>query len=279
MVRSAQGERGAVPAWLLLVLAAVAGGAVVGAALGVSGVVDIVAEPATISAAADRASYYDCPAGSVLGALHRGDRVFLTGRDESGAWVEVRSPRHLDERVWVRAAHVEADAAVELQVRSCQVPVVVAVETTTTSSTVVVDTTTTSTTVADTTTTVPAAPSVGSVSATNNPIWEGYFSDTDNCTGAPGQPIRSSISAVVTAPAGVQGVVLLWSVGAESGSSQMSLSSGAYRGTLGPFDAENPDVVPQGQSLAIAVTVRVTDDLGRTATSQRTVTLNDCTFG
>lgn len=277
MVGMAQGERGAVPAWLVLVLAALAGGGLIGVALGASGAIDLIGEPVAVAPATASASYYDCPAGTSLGLLHRGDRVFLTGRDGSGDWIEVRSPRHLDDRVWMRAAHVEADAVVDLQVRSCRVSAVAIVETTTTS--VVVDTTTTSTTVADTTTTVPAAPSVGSVSATNNPIWEGYFSDTDNCTGAPGQPIRSSISAVVTAPAGVQSVVLLWSVGAESGSSQMSLSSGAYRGTLGPFDAENPDVVPQGQSLAIAVTVRVTDDLGRTATSQRTVTLNDCTFG
>jgi hypothetical protein len=269
--------------WLLLVLAALGGGAVIGAALGASGTIDLLAESAAVSPGADGASYYECPAGLSLGTLYRGDRVYLTGRDDSGEWVEVRSPRHLDDRVWLRAAHVEADAAVALQVRSCQVPVVAIVDTTTTSSTVAADTTTstTSTTVADTTTTtVPAAPTVGAVSATNDPMWEGYVLDVEFCSAfGAGYPIRTQVAASVTAPAGVQSVTLLWSFGIHSGSIPMSLSSGQYGATLGPFAAEDPTGVPYTQSLPITVTVRVTDALGRTATAGRTVTLNDCTFG
>ena len=69
-----------------------------------------------------------------------------------------------------------------------------------------------------------------------------------------------------------------WQVGNLSGSSPMSLSGGQYQASLGPFDAENPNVVPVG-SLPISITVTVVDGLGRSAAAQTSVTLNDCTFG
>jgi hypothetical protein len=74
-------------------------------------------------------------------------------------------------------------------------------------------------------------------------------------------------------------VTLLWSVGGESGSIPMALSSGQYRATLGPFDAEDPNVVPLDGSLPVTLTVRVTDSDGRIATRQIQITLQDCTFG
>ena len=49
---------------------------------------------------------------------------------------------------------------------------------------------------------------------------------------------------------------------------------------LGPFDANDPgSVVPQGEFRTIAITVLVTDTLGRSDSGKTSVTLNDCTFG
>jgi hypothetical protein len=273
-------DDGALSPFVALVLGAAAAGLVLGLALGFTGAVSLVGEPQTIAAAAT-APYGDCPASDPAGVFHRGDRVLATARSEDAAWVQVRSPRSTDERVWIRSADLEPDADLSgLPVLPCGVAVEVITETTTTTS----STSTTSTTVLDTTTTTLAAttttlppPAVTTVTVTNNPIWEGYNGE-DFCLGGPGQPTRTVVSASVTAAAGVQSVTLLWSVGGESGSIAMTLSSGQYRATLGPFDAENPDGVPQDQSLPITVTVRVVDDLDRTATKQTTVTLEDCTF-
>ena len=106
------------------VLIAVAVGAVVvsvavGAALGASGTVDLVGEPSTV-VPMDAVSFRICPAGAEVGQLHRGDRIYLTGVDESGGWVELRSPQNLDERVWMQTAYVTADDTLDdLPVVSC----------------------------------------------------------------------------------------------------------------------------------------------------------------
>jgi len=72
-----------------------------------------------------------------------------------------------------------------------------------------------------------------------------------------------------------------WSVGSVSGNTAMTLSGGSYGATLGKFSAEDPSPVPsgEGQTSPITVTVKVTDNQGRVATSGTTVTLKDCTFG
>lgn len=272
-----RGDDGAISPMLALLAAAVGGGLVVGVALGVAGVIDLVPDPVPAAVAAS-APYFDCPDGSAAGTVHRGDRIYLTGRDVSGAWVEFRSPENVGARAWLRAGDVLPDGdASGLDERTCLVTVVAVGETDTT-TTIGPPDTVPSTTVPDTTTTTAGAPSVGTVSASENPIWEAYPSDTENCLGGPGQPIRTTISAPVTAPAGVQSVTLLWSVNGVSGSATMGLSGASYRATLGPFGAEDPDVVPQDQTATVTVTVRVTDTQGRTATAARTVTLRDCTF-
>jgi hypothetical protein len=261
--------------------AALGSGLAVGTVLAATGTLDVTSDSAPL-AAYDEASYFDCPGGAPLDVFVRGDRVFLTGRDASGGWVEVRDPFAASGRVWMRAVHVTPDAVVDLPVVSCELPI----ETTTTTTTATTETTgttaspdTTGTT--GTTGTTAALPSVGTISASVDPIWEGYTADEGpgTCTSLPGQPIKSVIAAAVFAPAGVQGVVMEWSVGGVSGSASMTESGGSYRATLGRFDAESPNVVPQGGTATITVTVRVTDALGRVATGGRTVTLKDCTFG
>ena len=293
----ARGDRGAVPVATLAIALAIAGGLVVGSILGFTGALDLFGESDTIASAA-AAPYYGCPGdASSAGVLHRGDRVFATGRTQDAAWIQVRSPRSSDARVWLAANDLDPDAdLLPLPVLPCAVVVEVSVETTTTvpgdtttTTTVPGDTTTTSvadttTTVAATTTTVAvttttlAPPSVGQVSESHDPIWESY-AGFDDCNGVPSQFNTSVISATITAPAGVQSVTMFWSVGDQNGSKPMTLNGGMYRATLGPFQAEEPSVVPPNQSLPITVAVSVTDSLGRVATRQTTVTLNDCTFG
>lgn len=245
----------------------VAGGAV-GVMLQRSGTVDPLGEDTQVAAYAE-ASYFDCPAGSAQGVFVRGDRVYLVGRDDSGGWVQVRSPRNLNDRVWIPADQVSPDAVVDLPVESC-------------STEVTVEVVTDSTSVTETTATTapgPAGPSVGSVKASPGSIAEGYAADTSTCA-ATGEPIRSTVTATVNAPGGVQSVVMSWSVGSVSGSTAMSLSGGSYRATLGKFSADAPSPVPSGEgnTLPITVTVKVTDNQGRTATRGTTVTLKDCTF-
>ncbi len=288
---SDRGEAGNIIAMLLG--GAAAGGLLLGALLGLFGGLDLVGEPARVASAAT-ASYYDCPDGDPLGTVTRGDRVFITARDESGAWVQVRSPRAVSARAWMRSIHVLPDSAIDdFPVLSCAVPVtaVVALPTTTVAETTTTteapeETTTTSTsstttTSTTTTTTTVALPSVGGVSANPAPIWETYFVNFGQltCNLNPGQPSQSTVSASVSAAAGVQSVTMSWQVDGVSGSTAMSQSGGQWQATLGPFDAENPNVVPQNGSLPISVTVTVIDGLGRSTSGQTTVTLNDCTFG
>jgi hypothetical protein len=54
-------------------------------------------------------TYHACPEDRVAGELSRGDRIFLTGRTEDGAWVELRAPTDGDQRVWMPAAWVVPD--------------------------------------------------------------------------------------------------------------------------------------------------------------------------
>lgn len=92
---------------------------IAGYAAGASGTLDVLGE-GTVQAPFTAAPLYACPDGEPVADLHRGDRVFLTGRDDDGAWVELRSPFDGDDRMWLPAEHVAADDTVEdLPVRDC----------------------------------------------------------------------------------------------------------------------------------------------------------------
>ena len=89
-----------------------------------TGAVSLLGETGTVADAAN-ASYFDCPDGTAIGAFGRGDRVLITGRDDSGDWAEVRSPEAANARVWMRSRQVLADRdTTGLPVVGCNVPVV-----------------------------------------------------------------------------------------------------------------------------------------------------------
>lgn len=279
-----------------IITSAAIGGLVVGGALGFFTASD--PDPATL--ALDAVPVYLCPGEGEVGTLHRGDRILVTGR--SGDWLAVRNVRGSGERVFIRSAAIVPDSALDgLPEVDCDDAGTLAVattvttvvdettttteaggESTTTSSSSTTSTTSptsttsttagTTTTSSTTTTTTQPPPSVGSVSANPNPIWEEYTAGNYSCS----NPSESTISASVSAPAGVQSVTLLWTTNAHGSGSKAMSGSGTYTAVLGPFAAE---ATPNGGSDTVTVTVRVTDGLGRQASSQRTVTLNDCTLG
>jgi hypothetical protein len=120
-------------------------GLVVGGALGLTAL-----KPADDNAGigvtvdAQQYSLYDCPDGAPTGIAYPGDRVFVTGRDESGGWLEVRDPRNHGSTLWVPSAAVDPDEVIEVPVHDCTDEVeLIAVEATTTTE--VIDSTTTTT--------------------------------------------------------------------------------------------------------------------------------------
>jgi len=271
-------ERSDAGSALLSILGGAAGaGLLVGALLGSTGSVSLLSESETLAEPAI-ASYFDCPDGAALGTFGRGDRVLITGRDESGEWAEVRSPESSNSRVWMRSRQVLADGdTTGLPVVECNVPVDAVVGDIPVESTTTIPGQTT-TTIAATTTTVavppPTAvplPTVGPVSATPGAISEVYPGIDPICS-----PNESLIRATVTAAAGVKSVTLHWSINGSNFSKPMGFSNGTYVGVLGKFYNDSPNAVPQGESRQITVIVRVIDDLGRQAENQTTVTLNDC---
>ncbi len=96
----------------LLVGAIAIGGAVAGFAVERTGLVSPVSETSYV-AALDEVPYFECPEEGLLGDLHRGDRVFVTGRTIDGDWVEIRAPYDTQSRVWVAAGWLTPDSSLQ----------------------------------------------------------------------------------------------------------------------------------------------------------------------
>ncbi|MDZ7677512.1 MAG: hypothetical protein U5K29_03055 [Acidimicrobiales bacterium] len=106
---------------LLIGVAAAAATAagVAGLALGASGTVSFGGGPVGAAVAGDGVTYFACPNTGAVGELHDGDRVYLTGQDDSGDWVQVRSPLTSTSRVWIRGELVDPDEQIDLPVATC----------------------------------------------------------------------------------------------------------------------------------------------------------------
>jgi hypothetical protein len=169
----ARGERGAAPPAIVVCLGLLAGAAT-GFVLERAGVVDPLGEPAPVIVRIDRVTAFDCPEGTPVRVLARGDRVVATAQTDDGDWIEIRSPVDLDARVWVSRTAIEGDGGDTGIDRLPEAPCdhtgpsttttstsTTSTSTTTTSTTSTTSTTTTSTTVVATTstsTTQPNAP-------------------------------------------------------------------------------------------------------------------------
>lgn len=130
-----------------------AGALATGVALGVTDTVSVLPE-GTVETGDALAGLRPCPDLEPVATLTGGDRVFLTGRSEDGAWLQLRSPYDADDRLWIDAALVTGDEEVDgLPVASCgDVELVLTLPD---GSEVVVTTTTTTTPGETTTTTEP----------------------------------------------------------------------------------------------------------------------------
>lgn len=110
--------RSRTPWGLYGVVAAVA--LVIGAALGYT---LLAPQPETAGTAAVTAplGLYDCPNGAVVGEVSPGDRVFVTGRDESGEWRRIRDPHDSLTERWVPIAALRLDRTDQSSATDAQV--------------------------------------------------------------------------------------------------------------------------------------------------------------
>jgi hypothetical protein len=109
----------------ILIGLAIGGGAAVGAAgiaIGYSGAVSF-SRGVEASVTTGALAYYACPNLGAVGQFHSGDRVYVTGIDESGEWLQVRAPHDLDDRAWVQREYVDPDEDFEAPLATCNAEV------------------------------------------------------------------------------------------------------------------------------------------------------------
>jgi hypothetical protein len=260
------GNRGAVQLGAAGVVAAVIGlGVVVGVGLHAAG----VGGSSDLEVGLDAVDYASCPRGAVIGALHRGDRVLATARDESGEWLEVRDPRDLDARVWVIARFVAPDGDTKhLPVGGCAargaLTIGPAPPITTTPGLPGAPTTTTTAVVGGGTAggsapssspgaapgpaPVPAGdttlPSIGVSSASPAAIYD----KPGTCSVATTSVVRVPVSDDTA----VQSVTIAWHLFNRSGQATASFVNGQYQATVGPFDAPVGGVLPAFADLTVS---------------------------
>jgi hypothetical protein len=286
-------ERGAVPPMLSAVLAGLLGGATLGWAAQDADVLDLVGEPAPVELRRDRVDVVDCPDGTPVASLARGDRVLAIGRSDDGAWLEIRSPVDLDSGAWVPtevlAGDVDRLELARLPVEACELgplpTTTLPPETTTSSST----TSTSSTTTSTTTTTIPettlppttlpptttTAPNTGptitgfTITAPGSLNPNAYVHEVPD---APGQ-IGACASVVqvrfsVTDPQGVGQVTFQWSTGTGGAIATQPVTAGPNGEFTATFEFPQT-AVPSEQvppSRTPTFTMTAVDGLGASTT-------------
>jgi hypothetical protein len=283
--------------WIAVATLGVAVGA--GAALGGTGAVDLSDEERFAELLPGEATYHLCPDDVSLGVFHGGDRVYVTGRDGSGAWVEVRAPEDLSARVWVRVQELDPDASLDgLPVVDCAFATGASPSTTSGATTpgtgepsttgppgTAGDSTTSSAGMPTTTGPPDATTSTGFPTTTGPPdttppdiselrvnlpsIWE----DGPSCSRLPRQ---ATVAGTVTdADSAVAGVTLRWTIGeGTDDSTAMTSSATTWSATIGPFPPGTVDELGD----AVVLTVTATDTAGNVATVEdfRLLRLEGC---
>lgn len=226
-----------------------------GAALGLT-VLDGT-DDAAAGVGGERYGLYDCPDGAVVGDASPGDRVYVTGRDEQGAWLRIRDPRDSAAERWVPAAAVDADDAAQpdtLEVVQCHQPIELVAATIAPADTVPPETAPQDTTAP----TLPpdSPPAIGQPTA--NP---GAIYGVANCG-----PTTATITVDVVGSNRINRVRVSWSYPTEVG----GISSGTVDLTVdgttwsGPITVPiNPPAGDDGQFVSISITAR--DVKGRTS--------------
>lgn len=169
------------------------------------GAVDPLDEPTPAVVRIDRVTVVDCPGGTPVAALARGDEVLAIARSEDGDWIEIRSPVRQDQRAWVPTGVVGGEAgafASELPVRECG-----EVETTTSTSTTSTTSTTTTSTTSTTTTSTTSTTTPTTTTRPDAPTDVGILAVTGEVGGLapPGSTTSSSSSTSSTTSSTVPG--------------------------------------------------------------------------
>jgi hypothetical protein len=242
-------------------------GLMVGGALGVTALKPR-ADNAGNAIAIDLQQYslYDCPGGAPTGVAYPGDRVYVTGRDDGGAWLEVRDPRDQGRTLWVPSVAVDPDQVINVPVRDCTDKIqLIAAETTTTITSV--ESTTTTTTPTPTVTTRPTTPPsttqapdtqppvVGQATRNPDQIWD--TSGIPYCATQSVMTVQASDNVAVTQVTG--------SYGAGLSGSPIAFVHGAgttWTASFGPFSGLNPSY-----SQAVAISIVARDAAGNTSTA------------
>ena len=275
---SGAGGAAAASTWRLFGLLAVTG-LVVGGALGFTVLQpDDTAASASPALVVDGYALYDCPDGAPAGSARPGDRVWVTGRDDAGAWLQIRDPRDPAQHRWVVASAVvpdDATAAVDtVPVASCDVTAVLVVSgdtSTTSSSTTTTTLPATSTTTATSTTVAatvaPTAPPTAPPTTANVPPSIGTVSANPSTVAGGCNPDSSTISVSVTDQSGIASVRLDWSYrretsGTASGTVNMSGSGGQYSGDV------IVSLSPPVQGVYASLTITATDVNGLSSVRQ-----------
>lgn len=257
-----------------------AAGLVVGAALGFTALQPRQAESAApVVVQREQLSLFDCPDGAPVGVVYPGDRVYVVGRDDSGAWWAVRDPRDATSTRWLPAAAVSADRAGDVPTMTCAEAIaLVAVGATSTSTTAVTTTLpaeTTTTTVAETTTTAttsvaPTSPPVTTTPATAPPPTT--TPDTQKPTAQASSNLAeifdvsqgcesvATITAVVADNIGVTQVTGTWSGVSGSPKAFTKVNNTTWRLAFGPFSG-----LGIGFNAPISINVVARDAAGNTS--------------
>ncbi len=256
---------------LAMIVGGVVAALVGGVALGATGAVDLLADGPEISAG--DVVYFRCPGEGPLDDLHGGDRVLATGRDDSGDWVEVRSPLDPDVRVWVAVDAVEPDDSFD------ELPTVTCSWTEPEGA-------------APSATTGPDTPPSTEPPAPGAPTTTGTASPTETTPGAPGPPTTPPdtsdpfVGGIVAEPRDIweigcidptavvratvsddrdatPTVTLEWQVGTATGSTLMRQDGDLFNAEVGPFP---PGTIadPSISSLPVRLIVTARDDAGNT---------------
>jgi hypothetical protein len=252
-------ERGAITiATALIGAGVVTGGVGVGVALEQSGALGDDDESVAVSL--DSVSTFDCPDGTAVVEMHRGDRVLATAQDASGEWIEIRDPRDLGARVWIAAAYLVPDGALSgLDERECAVDGEETAAPTLPGDTLPADVTTTTRAGGDPAPGPPPdtiGPSIGAVGANPNHI---FGSQPASCS-----PTTTVVSVSASDPSGVQSITVTWSVGTSSGTAVPQ--GGGYR--VGPIGFQ-----PNLNASPVALTVTASDNAGNQSVVNNTSAL------
>lgn len=269
----------------------VIGGAAIGVGLERAGMLSPIGEPRA-APGFNEVSYSVCPGENELGTFHGGDRVYITGINTAGDWLEVRAPFDTDERVWVATDQVVEDSPLDgLPHVDCELPVAAAPETTTTTTTTEPSTTTagsttteapttTGTTEAPTTTGTTEPPPPPPPSDTEGPRINFFQADEDEIweNGLPcvGQQMTVQVGGVVVDDGSdVDAVWIDWEVGTSQGTAPaLELADHVYFAEIGPF----PDSTVTGGDAWISLSLFAYDTHQNesSVTSDSLVVLRNC---